>query len=108
MSAILPALEAEALKIRRTLAFWLAIAVPVAIVLLYFILYSRPAGANLLRGRDAWLWMTQNVLILWSLIMLPLFVALETALLAGLEHRTDNWKHLPCLYLVGPFMPQSY
>jgi hypothetical protein len=94
MAALLRAFQAEILKVRRTLAFWSAVVVPVAIVLLYFIIYSRPAGANLLRGRDAWLWMTQNVLILWSLIMLPLFVALETALLAGLEHRASGWKHL--------------
>lgn len=94
MIVLLRAFQAELLKLRRTLAVWSAVVVPVTIVLLYFIIYSRPAGANLFRGRDAWLWMTQNVLILWSLIMLPLFVALETALLAGLEHRASGWKHL--------------
>jgi len=31
---------------------------------------------------------------MWSTIMLPLFVALETALLGGLEHNTGGWKHL--------------
>lgn len=29
--------------------------------------------------------------------MLPLFVALETALLAGLEHSGNNWKHILAL-----------
>jgi hypothetical protein len=94
MDALVRAFWAEALKLRRTLAFWLAIIVPAAILLLYFILYSRPSGADLLSGRDSWLWMAQNSLILWSMIMLPLFIALEAALLAGIEHRSESWKHL--------------
>ncbi|MEJ2013416.1 MAG: ABC transporter permease [Anaerolineales bacterium] len=99
MGAILRAFRAEAVKLRRTLALWLAMIVPAAILLLYFILYSRPSGAGLLSGRDAWLWITQNALILWSMIMLPMFAGLEAALLAGLEHRSQGWKHLFALPL---------
>lgn len=95
MKAIARALSAETLKLRRTLALWLVVVVPSAVVLLYFLNYARPAGAYLIPGwANTWMWMTQNVLIMWSLIMLPLFVALETALLAGLEHHTGGWKHL--------------
>jgi ABC-2 type transport system permease protein len=34
------------------------------------------------------------VFFLWCLVALPLLVALETALLAGVEHRENAWKHL--------------
>src|SRR5579883_363198 len=34
------------------------------------------------------------VFFLWCLLGLPLFVALETSLLAGLEHRENAWKHI--------------
>lgn len=35
-----------------------------------------------------------NSLLLWDLLMVPLFVTLQTALLGGLEHSSKNWKHL--------------
>ncbi len=94
MESLLKAMRSELIKIRRTLALWSALVVPAAILFFYFVLYSRPSGADLLKGRNAWMWMTQNALILWSLIMSPLFVAMETALLASLEHRARMWKHL--------------
>jgi hypothetical protein len=43
---------------------------------------------------NAWLWLGQSTLSYWSLLMLPLFVALETALLAHAEHSNQQWKHL--------------
>jgi len=34
---------------------------------------------------------------LWCFLMLPLFVTLQSALLAGLEHGENQWKHLLAL-----------
>jgi len=34
---------------------------------------------------------------LWALLMLPMFVTLQAALIAGLEHRDRQWKHLLAL-----------
>lgn len=100
MQAFGRALGAELLKLKRTLALWAALLVPAAVVLLFFLNYARPGGANLIpQGADAWLWVTQNALILWSLVMLPPFVALETALLGALEHNNGGWKHLFALPL---------
>jgi hypothetical protein len=36
---------------------------------------------------------------LWALLMLPLFITLQSALLAGLEHGNHQWKHLFALPL---------
>jgi lantibiotic transport system permease protein len=41
--------------------------------------------------------LTQNSIGMWTLLMLPLFVTLETSLLAGLEHADKNWKQLLAL-----------
>jgi hypothetical protein len=41
----------------------------------------------------------QSVYALWAFLMLPLFVTLEAALLAGLEHGDHQWKHLLALPL---------
>lgn len=87
------ALSAEILKIKRTLALWMAIITPLAIVGLMFF------GSLLQHGRTAagvkaWDWFPQIIFSLWSLLMLPLFVTLETALLGELESAEKHWKHL--------------
>lgn len=94
MTALVRAIHAETLKLKGTLALWLAFILPAVIVFLFFLNYLQ-RGETLIRAdADSWVWMTQNILILWSMLFLPLFVALEMALLSGLEHSEKNWKHL--------------
>lgn len=89
-----PALAAETLKAKRTLALRLAFIAPLLIVLLEFLVFWRQGARLNTSGRPAWVFLTQNSLLLWDLLMVPLFVTLETALLGGLEHANKNWKHL--------------
>jgi hypothetical protein len=51
---------------------------------------------------DPWNWLAQQSLLLWSLLMLPLFITLETALLANLEHTHKTWKQLFATSLPRP------
>lgn len=87
----------EVLKLRRTLALWSSILVPVLVIAMTTAMNlarapgtrfdpDQPNGWNSL--------MLDLVLFLWCLVGLPLFVSLETALLAALEHRENTWKHL--------------
>src|SRR5712691_6946507 len=97
MIDLVRAIRVEVLKLRRTLALWASILVPfVVIVMTTAINLSRAVGTRFdpdqPNGWDSL--MLDLVLFLWCLIGLPLFVALETALLAGLEHRENAWKHL--------------
>src|SRR5574340_188865 len=94
MTALVRALSAELLKLKRTLALWLAFALPAVIVFLFFLNYFQRGEFLIREDADSWKWLAQNVLILWSMLFLPLFTALETALLSGLEHSEKNWKHL--------------
>lgn len=92
MIALWHSLMAEQLKLRRTLALWVAFIIPLAIVGLMFVgQLARRSGAG---GASQWAEFSNLTLTLWSLLMLPLFVALEMALLSGLESADRQWKHL--------------
>ncbi len=97
MTHLIRALNAELLKSKRTLAFWLSLIAPAVIVGLEFAMmidqhqYYGQSGDPTF---SAWGQYAQSTLILWALLMLPLFVTLETALIAQWEHRSHQWKHL--------------
>ena len=93
MAAMGRALAAEGLKLRRTLALALVVIAPVSVVVLQtLMLWQRVM--NLASEGMAWANFFQSTLGLWTLLMLPLYVTLETSLLASLEHANGGWKHL--------------
>lgn len=99
MSALARALSAEALKLKGTLALWMCLIAPGVVVALYVlqISFSRFPASATPDPALAWLAYSKSVIGLWSFLMLPLFVTLEAALLAGLEHGDRQWKHLLAL-----------
>ncbi len=88
---------AEILKLRRSLAFWLAIVSPLAIVFLQFVIIMTRGKDMIADDASIWPIMIRQTVSFWCLLMLPLFITLETALLAGLEHNGNNWKHILAL-----------
>jgi hypothetical protein len=99
MSALLRALSAESVKLRATLALWMCLIAPAVVVALYVLQIGAskiPAG-RMGTPDQAWMAFAQSALVLWAFLMLPLFVTLEAALLAGLEHGDRQWKHLLAL-----------
>jgi hypothetical protein len=92
------ALRAEVLKMKRTLALWLAFLAPLVVVVFILLGFLDRGEEWLGTGLDnAWGEFAQSVDIFWALLMLPLFTTLQTALLANLEHRSEQWKHLYAL-----------
>jgi ABC-2 type transport system permease protein len=89
------ATRVELLKLRRTLALWLSVLIPLVVIAFTLLgTLARDPGTRI-AGRSPWDTLVLNfVFFLWCLVGLPLFVALETALLAGLEHQENTWKHL--------------
>lgn len=82
----LRALSAEIVKLKHTLALRLAIIIPSIIVF---------RGSSYLQNtEDPMLWLGRQTIFFWTFLALSLFITLETALLAGLEHSQNNWKHL--------------
>lgn len=95
MPMLLRVLVTEFLKLRRTLALWAVFLAPFVVVLLHFLIGH--FGAAQLAGRDYSRQLTQNVTGMWTILIMPLFITLETSLLAGLEHADKNWKNLLAL-----------
>jgi len=48
---------------------------------------------------NIWDWLLRNCASMWGLLMLPLYVTLETALVSGVDHGSSAWKHLYALPL---------
>lgn len=85
------ALRAEMLKLRRTRALWLALVAPLAIVVLYTLVIL--AGGND-PSAIGWSRTAMTMLVLWSTLMFPLYVALLTALIHAVDHDARAQKHL--------------
>ena len=93
MKSLGAALGTEVIKLKRTLALWMVIIAPGVISFLGFaIALNREAPFE--TAVDPVTYFGRNVMMLWSLLMLPLFIALETALTSHIEHSGNNWKHL--------------
>lgn len=93
-------MHAEALKLRHTLAFWLCLLTPLMVALLGMaMLWSNPALLSRASADNRWSVVINTIMSMWAAMMLPLFVTLESALLAGLEHGNHQWKHLLALPL---------
>lgn len=99
MNSLVRALHAESLKMRGTLALWMCLIAPGVVVVLYVLQlrFSRMPAHPVLDPAVAWQQFAQSVFALWLFLMLPLFVTLQSALLAGLEHGERQWKHLLAL-----------
>jgi hypothetical protein len=91
------ALSAETLKLKRTLAVWMVLIAPSVVVALNFVMLLDRGAQYLTEADSAWLSVAQNVLLFWALLMLPLFITLETALLGSVDHNSQQWKHLYAL-----------
>lgn len=93
--SLVRALRAEMLKAKRTLALWLAPIAPLVIVGLQLAIVLQ--SQDYYRQQDvseAWTHYGGQTVFLWTMLMLPLFITLETALLSNLEHGNQQWKHL--------------
>ena len=92
MTSLWRALRAETLKLKRTLALGLAFLAPLAIGFLLVVMFAQmgPPGNK----QDHWEGLVQNGHVLWSLLMLPLFITLQMGLLANVEHTNKAWKLL--------------
>ena len=97
MTVMVRALCAEVLKLRRTLALWLALIAPLIIVGANAGMYLQRGSINTPEYTSTWLWYGQMNIVIWGLLMIPLFVTLETALVGNMEHTSDHWKHLNAL-----------
>jgi ABC-2 type transport system permease protein len=95
---LLRAIRVELLKLRRTLALLAAVLVPLVVIVMTTIIVLARDPGRITTQSDPWDVVLVNfVLFLWCIVTLGPLIALESALLAGLEHRENTWKHLYAL-----------
>src|SRR5689334_17722501 len=89
-------LHAEALKMRRTIAWKMAVLAPgIVVVLAFFAAWQAPFSTISRFGRDQeWAALTRFCMRLWAILMLPLYIVLQSALLAGLDHAGGQWRSI--------------
>ena len=92
---LLRVLHAEVLKLNRTIALKIVFIAPAFIFVTVFILaWQAPFSSMQLGLGDEWSHLVRRNLLLWAALMMPMFVTMITALLAGLEHTDNQWKSL--------------
>ena len=93
---LLRVLHAEMLKIKRTTALKMVVIAPGVVTLLMFFMASQAPFSTVARFGSAQQWasLERGNLRFWGMLMMPLYIALQTALLAGLDHAENQWKSL--------------
>jgi hypothetical protein len=94
MKALPRVLSAEILKLKRTNALRMVIIAPLAVIALVTFLVGNVTTLILNQRMELWLSLTRITLIFWAILMMPLYVTLETALVAGVDHAENHWKIL--------------
>ena len=89
-------LHAESLKLSRTIAWKMTFLAPAIVILLaFFAAWQAPFSIVTRFGQQhEWESLTRFCMRLWAILMLPLFIVLESALLAGLDHAGGQWRSI--------------
>jgi len=94
MKPLASALSAETLKMKRTLALWLALLTPAALIFLEVAAVTQSQGrlSSLSPDLNRWSLLFEDLFNIWVILIFPLFITLETALLGQVEHANHTWK----------------
>lgn len=88
-------LSAELLKLKRTIALRMVIVAPLIIPLLTcFGSVGSGRWLNVAGVSNEWNELTNANFQFWSLVALPLYVTIATALIAGVDHSGNHWKSI--------------
>jgi hypothetical protein len=98
-------LSAELLKYRRTSALFLAVGVPVAINLLFLLIYVLTPRLQIMPIAGRWEMFLSGSMSTWTQLFLPLGLGIIAALALGLEHQDNQWKQILTL---GPSRTSVY
>lgn len=93
---LLRVLHAEVLKMKRTVAWKMVVLCPALVLAMVFFVASQAPFSTLhLDGvRNEWPKLARSVLWFWTFLMMPLYITLQTAVMAGLDHSENHWKSL--------------
>jgi len=88
------AIVIELIKMKNTLGIWTSIIFPALVVLMNFLIYfNRP---KMLLGAEGnpWIFVSRNAVTIYSILFLPLFIAIITFYINYNEHRGNSWRQI--------------
>jgi hypothetical protein len=97
LTAFRRCLGTDVLKLRRTPALALAVLLPALPPLLFFVFVLQRGNEGTPDDVSPMGWTLLGTVSMWAIFLVPLFAAIETSLLAGIEHHNRGWKHLLAL-----------
>lgn len=91
------ALRTEAIKMKNTLGIWTVIIFPAFIVFMNFMIFLNRPKMLLGPGVNPWVSMSRNAVMVYSILFLPLFIAIITFYVNFNEHKSNAWRQIYAL-----------
>jgi len=85
---------AELQKLKNTLAIVVAVAVPLFIAFLSFVIYLSEGHKLIITGINPWKEYIYHLQKFWAGLLLPLTIILEASLINSIEHSNNMWKQI--------------
>jgi lantibiotic transport system permease protein len=92
-------LSAETLKLKNTFALWLSILAPCALLSMNVLAFWSKGQHFITEGVNPWHRFAMQNFSMYTILLMPIFIALLTSLTNGIEHKSNGWKHLYSLPL---------
>ncbi|WP_266205264.1 ABC transporter permease [Pontibacter kalidii] len=92
-------LSAETLKLKNTFALWLSVLAPCALLSMNVLAFWSKGQHFITEGVNPWHRFAMQNFSLYTILLMPIFIALLTSLTNGIEHKSNGWKHLYSLPL---------
>ena len=92
---ILKLIQIEIIKTKRSLALLMMFLSPFVVVLVNVLVFIKSDGKIIAEKGWSIYWL-QNY-SMWGYFMMPLYIALITALLNGIEHNNNGWRYMMSL-----------
>ena len=88
-------IQVELLKTKRSLALLMMFLCPLMVVFVNLLLFINSDGKIVNEKGWGTFWLTNYGM--WGYFMMPLYIALITALLNGVEHKSNGWRYMTTL-----------
>lgn len=85
---------AELQKLKNTLAIVVAVALPLFIAFLSFVIYLSEGHKLVMTGINPWKGYIYHLQKFWAGLLLPMTIILEASLINSIEHSNNMWKQI--------------
>ena len=91
------ALRTEIIKMKNTLGVWTALIFPALVVFMNFMIYHNRPKMLLAGDVNPWIFISRNAVSIYSILFLPLFIAIITFYVNYNEHKSNAWRQIYAL-----------